>query len=144
MIGWRHVSKKWWRFHFLIVYFISLSCFRNKKSVQFLLFVAFVSLRTNVRLCALSAVIHAYLCLEKMVYFRELKMNHIFKTQHHMAMILTENILLKIRIIFIQKMGIRLNSHENMFWPISQFTKTTKNVHFSDRLTYDDWNQFSG
>ena len=32
-----------------------------------------------------------------------------------MVMTLAENILLKIRIIFIEKTGIRLNIHENMF-----------------------------
>ena len=67
----RHVSKKWRRLHVLDVYFVSLSCFRDKKScsifyiVQFLLFAAFVSLRTNIRLRALSAARREYLRLEK-------------------------------------------------------------------------------
>ena len=83
--------------------------------LQFLLFVAFALLRTNIRLRALSAVMRAYLRLEKMAYFREVEMNYIFKTQHRMIVALAGNILLKIIIIFIEKTGIRLNLHENMF-----------------------------
>ena len=57
----------------------------------------------------------AYLRLEKMAYFREVEMNYIYKTPHRMVTTLA-NILLKIRIIFIEKTGIRLNLHKkNMF-----------------------------
>ena len=83
--------------------------------LQFLLFVAFALLRTNIRLRALSAVMRTYLRLEKMAYFREVKMNYIFKTQYHMVVALAESVLLKIMIIFIDKTGIQLNLHENMF-----------------------------
>ena len=72
-------------------------------------------LRTNIQLYALSAVRRAYLRLEKMVYFLEVEMNYIFKMQHRIVITLTENILLKIRIIFIEKPRIRYNLHKNMF-----------------------------
>ena len=75
--------------------------------VQFLLFAAFALMRTNIQLRTLSAARRAYLRIEKMAYFREVEMNYIFKTQHRIVTTLTENILLKIRIIFIEETGIR-------------------------------------
>ena len=59
----------------------------------------------NSRLRALSAVRRAYLRLEKMACFREMETIYIFKTQHRIVTTLTENILLKIKIIFIEKNG---------------------------------------
>ena len=50
---------------------------------------------------------HVPHAIEKMAYFREVEMNYIFKTQHRIVTMLTENILLKIRIIFIEEMGIQ-------------------------------------
>ena len=95
----------------------NLSCFfkrflfGNKKSCsifyteQFLLFAAFVSLQTNIQLCTLSAARHEYLRLEKWRISARSKMNYIFKTQHCIVTMITENILLKLGIIYIEKSG---------------------------------------
>ena len=60
--------------------------------VQFLLFAAFASLQTNIRLYPLSAVIRTYLRLEKMAYLREVEMNYIFITHDVMVMTITETL----------------------------------------------------
>ena len=61
--------------------------------------ILFAALRTNIRLRALSAVS----LFRKMACVGEVEINCIFETQHRIVTTFAENILLKIRIIFIEK-----------------------------------------